>query len=303
MRQLVQATLLCGSIAMVGVGCGGEPTGPASGATSGGGSPFEVEVRFIGTPTATQRSAVENAVSRWRAAIRSELPDVPLNLPAGRCFSAQPALNESIDDMLIFVEFVAIDGLGKVLGQAGPCYIRNVGGLPIFGHLQLDVADAARVESQGRLDDLVLHEMAHVLGFGTLWEDAALLSGGGGTDPFFSGNLALAAFKLLNPQALNVPVENTGQSGTRDGHWRESTLGNELMTGYLTTASNPLSTITIASMADLGYTTNPSSADNYTLGGGIASALIQLHGAEEIVRPRYRVDTNGIVREITRLTR
>jgi hypothetical protein len=29
-----------------------------------------------------------------------------------------------------------------------------------------------------------------------------------------------------------VPVENSGGSGTRDAHWRESEFGNEVMTGY-----------------------------------------------------------------------
>ena len=306
MRQIKFSMLLCGSIAMLlNGGCGGGPTDPLTngGGLVGTGSPFNIEVRFLGTPSATQRTAVETAVARWRVAIRSELPDVPMNLQAGRCFSAQPALNETIDDMLIYVEFVDIDGLGKVLGQAGPCYVRTIGGLPIFGHLQLDVADAARIETQGRLDDLLLHEIAHVLGFGTLWEDALLLEGAGGQDPIFSGSTATAAFRVFSPEAINVPVENTGQSGTRDGHWRESILGNELMTGYLTTALNPLSRVTIASLDDLGYSTNPASADSYVLGGTTTGARIAIHGAEELMLPRYRVDPNGIVREITPLTR
>jgi hypothetical protein len=305
MQQLRSSMLLCGSIVLLLTSaCSGGPTGPQTGGGSGNTtSPFNIEVRYIGTPTSAQRSAVESAVTRWRKAIRSELTDVPLNVQAARCFTAQPALNETIDDMLIYVEFVAIDGVGRVLGQAGPCFVRTVGGLPIFGHLQLDVADTDRLETQGRLDDLLLHEMAHVLGFGTLWEDYDLLMGSGTSDPVFGGSTATAAFKLLNPQALNVPVENTGQSGTRDGHWRESVLGSELMTGYLTTSTNPLSRVTIASFDDMGYTTNASAADQFTLGGGVAGARIDIHGGEDLVLPRYRVDPNGIIRQITSITR
>jgi hypothetical protein len=301
MQQFRNATLLWSSvIVLLTSACSEGPTAPTAGGPIVVSSSFNLVVRYIGTPTATQRSAVENAVSRWRSVIRAELPDVPMNVSAGRCFAEQPAITETIDDIVIYVEFVAIDGIGKVLGQAGPCYVRTVGGLPIFGQLQLDVADATRVESQGRLDALLLHEMAHVLGFGTLWEDASLVHGLGGTDPLFSGNTAIAAFRLLDASALAVPVENTGTSGTRDSHWRESILGNELMTGYLTTSANPLSAITIASMQDLGYETNPAAADGYNLGGSTTGARIDVHSGEDIVLPRYHVDPFGVVRQIIR---
>ena len=51
-----------------------------------------------------------------------------------------------------------------------------------------------------------------------------------------------------------VPVENLGGPGTADGHWRESIMGGELMTGYISFIGNPLSTITVGSLSDLGYT-------------------------------------------------
>jgi Leishmanolysin len=300
MQQFRNAALLWSSaLVLLTSACSEGPTAPTGGAITGSSS-FNLVVRYIGSPTATQRSAVESAVSRWRSVIRSELPEVPMNVPAGNCFPEQPELTEPIDDVLIYVSFLEIDGVGKVLGQAGPCYVRTVGGLPIFGQLQLDVADATRLETQGLLDDLLLHEMAHVLGFGTLWEDVHLVAGVGTSDPIFSGSTAISAFRLLDASALAVPVENTGTNGTRDSHWRESIMGNELMTGYLTTSANPLSAITIASMQDLGYATNPAAADSYNLGGTTTGARIELHGAEEILLPRYRVDRNGIVEKIIR---
>src|SRR5258708_39129929 len=39
-------------------------------------------------------------------------------------------------------------------------------------------------------------------------------------------------------------------------HFRESVFGNEVMTGYLNNGANPLSRVTIASLADLGYQVN-----------------------------------------------
>ena len=54
-------------------------------------------------------------------------------------------------------------------------------------------------------------------------------------------------------------------SGSRNGHRRESVMGTELMTPYLSDGSNPLSRITLASLADLGYAVEFGAADAYTL--------------------------------------
>jgi hypothetical protein len=64
-----------------------------------------------------------------------------------------------------------------------------------------------------------------------------------------------------------VPVENTGGGGTRDSHWRESVHNAELMTGWIEGGGtpNPLSVITIGSLADLGYAVNMEAADPYVL--------------------------------------
>jgi hypothetical protein len=63
-------------------------------------------------------------------------------------------------------------------------------------------------------------------------------------------------------------VENNGVPGTADAHWRESTFGNELMTGYVNLNGMPLSAITVGSLADLGYEVNPLAADPYRVPSG-----------------------------------
>jgi hypothetical protein len=68
-----------------------------------------------------------------------------------------------------------------------------------------------------------------------------------------------------------VPVENLGGPGTRDAHWRETTFGNELMTGFLNPGSNPVSRLTIASLADLGYQVGFATAEPYSLPGNLAA--------------------------------
>src|SRR5207302_10832308 len=99
--------------------------------------------------------------------------------PAGQCGANSPAINETVDDVLIFVTLDSIDGPGKILGQAGPCFIRTQGRLPIVGIMHFDTADVANLENSGQFKSVILHEMGHVLGFGTIWDagDLNLVAG------------------------------------------------------------------------------------------------------------------------------
>jgi hypothetical protein len=69
-----------------------------------------------------------------------------------------------------------------------------------------------------------------------------------------------------------VPVENTGGPGTREGHWRETVFRNELMSGFIAQPGNPLSRLTVASLADLGYQTDLDAAEPYVLPNLLALA-------------------------------
>ena len=257
-------------------------------------SAYAITVRYVATPTARQQLAVTRAIAKWQSAITRDLSDIPLNAAAATCFPAQPAVKETIDDMLIYVEFVPIDGAGKTLGEAGPCYIRNDNSLPIMGHLKLDTDDLAMMEANGTIDDVVSHEIGHILGIGTLWSTKGLLTGATTPDPVFTGFNATSAFAALGGTG-SVPVENTGDTGTRDGHWRESVFNNELMTGWINLGSNPLSAMTIASLTDMGYGANTSVASGYTLGGSRNGAMagIQIEGHERVKEPKFKTDKAG----------
>ena len=222
-------------------------------------SPYNIDVRTIGSLTMAQQMAVDAAVTRWRVIITGDLAPSTVGLAANGCVDGQPALNETIDDIVIYVEIGTVDGPGNVLGAAGPCVLRATGGLPSVGAIQLDAADLSGMD-QAELDDLVLHEMGHVLGFGTIWA-SPLLAGAGTSDPRFTGSSAIAGYHLLGGNQISVPVENTGGDGTADSHWRESVFGNELMTGFIGSGGNPLTGMTIGSMQDLGYSVDFASAE------------------------------------------
>lgn len=232
-------------------------------------SQFDIDVRFIGEGgTERQRQAFTSAVTRWRQVITGDIGSALLDVPAGECASWIPAIKETINDLVIYVRLASIDGAGKVLGQASPCYVNADNKLPIMGFFELDVDDLTLLLNQGTLDNVVLHEMGHILGVGTLWSyQRSLLVGRGSEDPYFNGIGAVQQFASIGGNSYTgspVPVENSGSAGTRDAHWRRSVFTNELMQGYAQPGGMPMSRVTIASLADLGYNVSFSSADSYS---------------------------------------
>ena len=120
-------------------------------------SGYNAELRFIGTATPSQQATFNSASARWNSVVTGDLPDMSVVLPAGACGVGHPALNETIDDLVIYIELVAIDGPGRILGSAGPCVVRPSGALTVLGRIRLDQADVASMESSGTLYDVDEH--------------------------------------------------------------------------------------------------------------------------------------------------
>jgi hypothetical protein len=270
---------------------------------------FDIEIRHQGTPSAAQLLAFAEAEIRWESIITGNLADVPVNAAAGGCGPGSPALSEQVDDLLILADITAIDGPGAVLGAAGPCLIRNSDNLPAVGQMRFDLDDLEVLEANNVLGAVILHEMGHVLGIGTLWSLQNFLSEpslSGGTDPHFTGPLAVAAFDAaggVTYTGQKVPVEDTGGQGTADSHWRESVFGNEIMTGFVGLGANPISAVTIRSLEDQGYAVNAGAADPYafipSLRAGGAAGGFRLH-QDVLTGPIYRIDQTGRVTGVAR---
>ena len=235
------------------------------------GRAYEIEVRYVGVPpTAAQQAAFAGAANRWSQVVVGDVPDVPLDIPAGACSIDHPAVHETVDDLLIFAEVDSIDGVGNILGQATPCYIRSGTSLTVLGIMQFDEADLESIEADGSLTAVITHEMGHVLGFGSSPPWTSTLVGAGTEDPYWPGPTAVNEFRAAGgTDSHAVPVANTGGKGTRDAHWREATLGRELMTGYLSAGQNPLSAITIGALSDMGYEVSLAAADPYTVSAAL----------------------------------
>jgi hypothetical protein len=237
---------------------------------------FDVDLRFVGTVTSSQTETFEAAARAWERVITGDLAAVSLNVAANECGIDHPPLNETVDDVVVYVLVQEMDGVGGILGAAGPCLVRADDGLPALGVVLLDRADVEEIEQKGLLFDLAAHEIGHVLGIGTLWKPRDLVSGAGTSDPVFVGTATRPRFQLAGGSTpFGVPLENTGSAGTREVHWRESVLTRELMTGFLEPTGNPLSAITVASLADLGYQVNYGAAVDFTLQPSAAHAQWQ----------------------------
>ncbi len=220
--------------------------------------PYDITLRLDPGMRPEFRQAFTDAAARWEQVLTAGVPDVALALPPG-LFGWVPAFDGVVDDVLIDARDSAIDGSGKILGRAGGLLIRQPNWQPYYGVMEFDTADLDDLLASGRLGDVILHEMGHVLGLGTNWVltgfVADLL-----TDPGYTGRAGVAAYQELGG-ARYVPLEDDGGLGTVLGHWRESTFGDELMTGYLGSRSARMSRLTIAALADLGYGVDLSRAD------------------------------------------
>ena len=156
---------------------------------------------------------------------------------------------------LLLSEIATIDGAGGVLGQAGPIFYRTDSLLPANGTMQFDVADSEDFDDIGMFNDIVFHEMCHVLGFGTLWEAMGLVQENADGTLNFLGENALTAYAAEGGGNTPIQIETDGGSGTAGGHWDDELYDNEIMTGYINTEGNYLSNTTIAALEDMGYDT------------------------------------------------
>ena len=283
-----------GSQAVRATGTGFSPITFTAAAATPPPSTFKIEVRYRnGSPTVAQQAAFDQAAARWKQFLVSGSVPYVVNEPSSFCF---PAINETVDGLLIFANLIPIDNAGSILGRAFPCIVRDDDGFqPAVGLMEFDIADLPGLEASGRLNDVILHEMGHVLGFGTMWDfdpsefgppiipigpdnpPNTLLTGRGTGDPFFNGPSARSAFlSAVQPGSTftgtPVPVENSGGPGTRDSHWREGIVLNELMTGFLNAGANPLSAFTASSFRDLGYVVNDAVSDPFSFLASLLAA-------------------------------
>ena len=263
----------------IGSSCNGTPQNNlwsrVAEATAPGTPSFDIDVVWVGTPTAAHRTAVEQAVRQWEQILTTGLPDVDFSDNPRTCGGV---LNDVVDDLRLFVRVQSIDGPRGTLASAGTCHSRGTSGLPISGYVNLD-ADDFQSLSADAMRVIAAHEIGHGLGFSnryfqrmSLMRKPSLPPHSGivfdPPDTHFAGERAITAFEMAGGASYTdgkVPIENIMGSGSGDSHWRESVLDDELMTPRHDGDGDALSAITIQAMADMGYHVDLSQAESYTL--------------------------------------
>lgn len=191
----------------------------------------------------------------------------------------------SIDQVTISASLSNLPG--NIIGQGGFSGTTNQAGyrLPTSGFVRFDTDTIDGLLDLGLVRFVALHEIAHALGFGTLWtSNPGVVSGSS-----YIGENAVRSFQndWIHPSGLipnSIPLETMGDSGTSLRHWDEpdalidgvrvfgtaftgivlksdptKDLTYEIMTGGLNYRQyDPfISNTTIQSFADIGYTVVP----------------------------------------------
>lgn len=271
-----------------------------------------INLTFTGTMGAVEQQTFVDAAAYWNSVITGfDLVSDANGLPTPHTLT----INASTP---------SIDGVNGILGSAGPetaSYYDNDPYSPnptvalyytTSGSMEFDSDDVAALVANNTFYGVVLHEMAHVLGIGTLWTFNNNVNGttyelyttGSGQ---YTGSNALQQYQTeFNlPGATYVPVELGGGSGTANGHWNENDFGfgntgivsvdngmdftNELMTGWAS-GTFFVSRTTLGALDDLGYIVDYSKAGvvTYTPIPEISSLATCLSSACLLARRRRR---------------
>lgn len=275
---------------------------------------FDIELDFRGSlaeADETEKQVWRDAAARWEQVVGDNFEpfsyfEYPYSIMCK--FDGPADKMRVIDDLLIFVE---VDNLTSAIGSGGPCtapVTMRSSGLPSMGQVTFNTDDYTTFDDVSR-EMVIRHEYGHVLGIGSLWEDFGVVSGLETSDPVYTGTHGKQAYvDVGGPSGDDVPVENTGGTGTFGGHWRESVFETELMDGFLNdpdmdgvfeASENVLSKVSARSLVDLTYTVNADSWDEYSLpsstSGAMRGNVLSLGNDVRI----YYVDEEGVTRERT----
>ncbi|MEG4337391.1 S8 family serine peptidase [Microcoleus sp. D3_18_C2] len=208
--------------------------------------PFNIDLEYETPLSASQQAIMQAAAKSVAGLIGKGLPSAVVD-------------GKIIDDINIKISTANIDGASGTQARTKIDFMRYGSMLPAQSLVQFDAADIAELERSGKLFSVVQHEFLHALGFGNLWEAKGLVNYAGTPLAQYNGGKAVDAFKDLGglTDAISLETEGKGSAGF---HWNEALFQDEVMTADLNFSGKagnaPISPVTIASLADLGYEVN-----------------------------------------------
>ncbi|MEM7456359.1 MAG: leishmanolysin-related zinc metalloendopeptidase [Planctomycetota bacterium] len=243
-----------------------------------------MDVNTSGITDFRLRQALSQAESFWESqlfGIRNDLPR---------------AIKSNWNKVQIFATQADVDGPGGALAFAGVTSTIEYGGGGGFGNLPpgfggQNSAGRPWVMSQAGTmtfdnadlgaNDLVataIHEMAHALGFGTLWEQNELLADQPNGFREYVGTRGLDVYRGVrgDPTLTWVSLEKIGGGGTAGAHWDTFDPAFQgpggttaIMTGFANPLGTFLSDVTLGQFVDLGFANrfHPDFFDGVIVGG------------------------------------
>lgn len=245
---------------------------------------FELTFSIDGSFTTSQRENLEDAIdyaeALWESVVTGYEPGISVS---GIEISVQPDATIGLADAL--VTSTTTQG-GFVLATGGRIRVQPAVA-DFWASWDGTGPTPPNTEFVGvnYLDDILAHEVGHMLGLGSLWVSNGLYVNGTNQ---YTGEHGLAAYQdEFDQSATFIPVENAGGAGRRDVHWdqivrsspeegvpsdpwtQDPTLGitddhgRDFAFELLTATFDPdygepfLSHTTVQSLRDLGFTVVP----------------------------------------------
>jgi hypothetical protein len=220
---------------------------------------------------ARTRESIHNATAIWGRSVLSRHKPILFSKAMDASVLSACSFASGFDagykiDASIYVELAVskIDGASGVRARAGPCAFDRTTELPRIGTLQLDMDDVLDMLNRGVFVNIIVHELGHIIGIGSEWGRHRLIEGRGTVDPEYRGDGGRAGLLRLGGSG-RPKLADLGGKGRYELHWRESTFGDEIMTGQISAGKQPLSILTLMSLHDLGYLVNLTVAEPLTL--------------------------------------
>ena len=243
-------------------------------------SAFNLWVTYNGgaLPPANARIALSAALARLEQVVTGDVGAVtypPSGLTPTTCSLVDASLMNGafIEDVAILMAIGPIDGASNTLARGGFCgYGRGTLPAVITGQMLLDEVDASSA-SATYLQDVIMHEIGHAFGIGTLWQGST--TGVGTATVLYFGTTGKAEWTTLGGPGLGGPADVPLEPDI-GAHWNEGWFNGEIMTPVTEGPSVrlPISRMTIGALIDLGWGAALTAADTYVLPGCASSCPV-----------------------------
>ena len=207
---------------------------------------FAIDLRFAGNMTPILVDAANWAKSRWEGLIRRDLPDVVA--PWGA------TIDDAFFDVLVGVLPSGVVAQNEVLrwrdGQNGlPYWSRIILNQDYLSQFQFTNLTAAQ--------DILAHEIGHGLGLNRINYEMRGLITTTATGLAYSGRNGVAEYNnIFGKNVTSIPLDSTGN------HVSSAAFGGpELMSPSQIDQRDPLSTVTLGMMQDVGHDVDYALAD------------------------------------------